>query len=164
MTEISVDLDGLEETKAEFEALIERVETDAVFKVGASAEYAVFLEFGRGPVTPDSADALRFENEEGDVIFRTRVSGHPPYPFFRPALREFEANPESFILDNTGFGSLNDIESGEELVKSVAGALESQIKTNANANRGGRSPGTHPNHPVVQTGNLVASIQAVRIK
>lgn len=40
---------------------------------------------------------------------------------------------------------------------------EAQMKKNANANRSGRSPGTHPDHPVPDTGNLVARIQARRI-
>jgi hypothetical protein len=133
------------------------------FVVGPNAEYAVHLEFGRGPVEAQDADALRFENEDGEVIYRARVSGHPPYPFVRPAVRELEAAPEAFLVKNTELDGVGDIDSTEELVESYAFALESQISKNANANRSGRSPGTHPDHPVTDTGTLVASIQAVRV-
>jgi len=137
MTEFDVSIEGLDSVKAELDATLERVETDVTFKVGAGAEYAVFLEFG----TEDM----------------------PPYPFFRPALREFKANPRAFVADNAGI-TVDNIETGEGLVEAVAIALENQITTNANANRTGRSPGTDSDHPVVDTGNLVNSIQAQRIR
>lgn len=137
MTDFGVSIDGLDTVKAELDATLERVETDARFEVGAGAEYAVFLEFG----TEDM----------------------PPYPFFRPAVREFEANPRSFIADNAGI-TVENIETAEGLVEAVALALENQITTNANANRPGRSPGTDGDHPQVDTGNLVNSIQAQRIR
>jgi len=133
------------------------------FKVGPGVEYAIYLEFGRGPVEADSADALQFENEDGETIYRTRVDGHPPYPFVRPAIREFKANPRTFITDNTEFGSIGEIDSVDELVRSVAFALESQMKKNATANSTDRSPGTHPNHPQVDTGTLRASISAIKV-
>jgi len=137
MSDFEVSIDGLEETKAQLDALLEDVDSDAVFQVSSGAEYSVFLEFG----TEDM----------------------PPYPFFRPALREFRANPEAFLTKNTQFNGLGEIDDGDELVQAIALALESQIKTNATASATDRSPGTDPGHPQVDTGNLRASIQAIRI-
>jgi len=137
MTEFDVTLDGLESVQAELDATLDRIETDAKFEVGAGAEYAVFLEFG----TEDM----------------------PPYPFFRPAIREFRANPRACVAENAGI-TVDNIETAEGLVEAVALALENQITTNANANRPGRSPGTDGDHPQVDTGNLVNSIQAQRIR
>jgi len=159
--DISVDTasvaDSLDDLKEEWS-------TDRVYVVGTNVEYAVYLEFGRGPVEAQEADALRFENEAGETIYRTRVSGHPPYPFFRPAVREFEANPIDFITDNTGFSSLREIPNGDTLVKAIANALVSQMEKNASADSASdRSPGTHPNHPVRDTGTLVASLGAQRV-
>lgn len=135
----------------------------ATYVVESAADYSIQIEFGRGPVEAQDAEALRFENEDGEVIYRTSVSGHPPYPFFRPAIREFKANPEAFILKNTELSALDGISSASEMIRTVSYALESQMKRNANANQSGRSPGTHPEHPVVQTGNLVARISAKRV-
>jgi hypothetical protein len=119
------------------------------------------LEFGRGPIEADSADALKFENEDGETIYRASVSGHPPYPFFFPAIRQFQANPEATIFLNTELNSLDEVRTTEELVEVCANAIQSQMRKNANANRSGRSPGTHPDHPQVDTGNLVARIQVI---
>jgi len=88
----------------------------------------------------------------------------PPYPFFRPAVREFQANPESFILDKTDFGSIDEIQGTKQMVEAVATALQRQIQINATAQASGRSPGTAPDHPQVQTGNLRSSIKVQRVK
>jgi len=88
----------------------------------------------------------------------------PPYPFFIPAVREFRANPESFILDKTDFGSIDEIQGTKQMVEAVATALQRQIQINATAQASGRSPGTAPDHPQVQTTNLRSSIQVQRVK
>jgi len=137
MTEFDVTLDGLESVQAELDATLDRIETDAKFEVGAGAEYAVFLEFG----TEDM----------------------PPYPFFRPALRELDANADAFIARHTAT-TVGEIDDADTLVPTLAFALERAITQNANANATGRSPGTDPEHPTVDTGNLVNSIKAQRIK
>jgi len=109
-----------------------------VWEIEAGAEYSVYIEYG------------------------TRHM--PPYPFVRPAVKEFEANPESFLVDKTELSGIDEISSTEEMVRNVALALEKQIKINATAAAGDRSAGTHPDHPKVQTGNLRASVKARRIK
>lgn len=136
--DIDLETDGFAELRADFEQLEERGTTDRVYVVGANAEYAVYLEFG----TRDM----------------------PPYPFFRPALAEFRANPEGFITDNTGFTRLEDIPTADALVDAIATGLLNQITDNADASQGNRSPGTAPDHPKVQTGNLKASIRAERVR
>jgi len=88
----------------------------------------------------------------------------PPYPFFIPAVREFRANPESFITDKTDFGSIDEIQSTKQMVEAVATALQRQIQINATAQASGRSPGTAPDNPQVDTGNLRASISVQRVK
>lgn len=106
------------------------------YKVGSNVEYSVYLEFG----TRDM----------------------PPYPFVRPAIREFEAGPDQFVRKHTGV-EVDEIESADRIVQVIAFAFETAISQNANANAPDRSPGTDPEHPVVQTGTLVNSIQAERI-
>ena len=107
------------------------------YKVGSNVEYSVYLEFG----TRDM----------------------PPYPFVRPAVKEFEAGPEQFVRKHSGV-EVDELESADQVVKTVAFAFETAITQNANANAPDRSPGTNPEHPVVQTGTLVNSIQAERVR
>jgi len=136
---LDAELDGLQATAQAFRDLEERYDGDGVtYVVGSGVEYGVYLEFG----TEDM----------------------PPYSWFRPAIREFRANPESFLLDNTGFGSIGDIDTTQELVETVAISLENRMKDNVNAQKSSdRSPGVDPDHPKRDTGTLTASIQAVRI-
>lgn len=160
---IDFELDGMQSLREDLRDLEERYGEASARVVNSGAEYSVQLEYGRGPIEAKSADALRFENDDGEVIYRTSVSGHPPYPFFYPAVREFQAAPEAFILRNSGLDSLEALQSTDDLVEAIASALQSQMRANANANRSGRSPGTHPEHPEVQTGNLVAQIQVFEV-
>ncbi len=136
MTDIDLEVDGLENVFEELEELEDDWGDDPVWLVGAKAEYAVYLEFG----TRDM----------------------PPYPFFRPAIREFQADPEAFIDEHTQT-TLGEIEDAESLTKAIANALERQIKINATAEASGRSPGVDSDHPQVQTGNLRAGIEARRV-
>jgi hypothetical protein len=163
MSDFSIEADT-SSVAVSFQTLRQDWEDPPTFVVESGAEYSVHLEFGRGPVEAQDADALRFEDEDGEIIYRTSVSGHPPYPFFKPAIREFKATPESFIIANTEFESINAISDVNELVQSVAFALESQMKRNATAGASDRSVGTHPDHPQVQSGNLRARIVARRVK
>jgi len=163
MTDFSIDID----TAAVAESLNDLEEdwaTDAVFTVGSNTEYGVILEMGRGPIEAPEGSAIPIETDSG-TIFRKKVSGHPPYPWFRPAIREFQANSKEFILDNTGFNSIKEIPDGDTLVRAIATALENQMKANASAQSASdRSPGTHPEHPTRDSGNLVASISAVKVQ
>jgi len=163
VTSFDIDVDT-SDVRVSLENLRDRWETDATFRVGTNVEYGIILEMGRGPVEAQDAEALQFENEAGETIYRKRVSGHPPYPWFMPAIREFQANPQRFVLDNTGFNSFEEIPNGETLVRSVANALETKMTANVSARSGGdRSPGTHPDHPQRDSGQLAASISAVRV-
>lgn len=135
---MGVDISGFSELEEKFSDLQRRGDGDRRYTVGTNVEYAIYLEMG------------------------TRHM--PPYPFFRPALFELEADPEGFILDNTNYSSIEEIPTANELVDALAFALERQLKANATAGDNDRSPGVHPDHPKVQTGNLRASISAVRIK
>lgn len=100
----------------------------------------------------------------------------PPYPFFQPAIREFRADPEAFIFKNSELGSIDEINSTDELIRTIAFSLENQMKKNVTAQGSlDRSPGTDPEHPrsgfvgmfdgrmVRNTGNLRASISAVKV-
>lgn len=84
------------------------------------------------------------------------TSRHPPYPFLFPAAVDVMATEFPRIAQQA--------ESANELIGGLARAIEAQAKRNATAEGGGRSTGTHPDHPQVQTGNLRGSIQAARIK
>jgi len=163
MTSFDLDIDT-QVVKERIRQLKEDYSSSPVYVVTSGAEYSVSIEFGRGPVEAQDADALRFENEAGDIIYRASVSGHPPYPFFRPAIRELEANPEAFLIKNTELDGFGDIDSTEELIESIALSLEAQMKKNATAQGTGRSPGTHPEHPKRQSGNLVNDIGYTRVR
>lgn len=134
-----MNLRGFGSVMGALDALSLSFDDDVMYVTGTNVEYAVHLEAG--------------------------TRGHPPYPFVRPAVSEFKANPERFIGKNADIGIAEAAMRGEEaLVKTVALAFESQIKRNVTAAGGGpRSPGTDPEHPRRQTGNLAASIRAVRI-
>lgn len=137
MTNFSIDLD-LSGVRRELENLEDQWESDRVYTVGTNVEYAIYLEMG------------------------TRKM--PPYPFFRPAIVQFEADPEGFITGNTAFSSVQEIPNADTLVKATATAFENQITANASALSGlDRSPGVHPDHPKRVTGTLANSIQAERI-
>jgi hypothetical protein len=139
MTDIDLDLDGVTDVELELQELKERGESNRVYTTGTNTEYAVYLEFG--------------------------TRNMPPYPFFRPAIREFAANPEGFIKKNTEYKAIDAIPSTDALVEAVAVGLQTQIETNANAAGGtGRSPGVDADHPKVDTGNLRASIRAERVR
>lgn len=163
MSDIDLELDGVKSLRGTIDTLEERWTTESVYVVGTDKEYGVTLEFGRGPIEAEDGSALRFEDASGNTIFRKRVSGHPPYPWFKPAVREFNANPEQFIRANTDFNSIDAIQSADKLVTTVAVALQTQMEKNASANTSSdRSAGTHPDHPQRDTGALVASIQATK--
>lgn len=163
---MGVDIDGLDRLEERLDHKQRAVEADAVFEVGTDRDYGVVLEFGRGPITPEDAEALKFEDEDGNTIFRKRVEGHQPYPWFRPAINEFKANPKQFIRENTDFESLDELDTAAELVATVAAALQSKMEDNVNAQDPSRdrSPGTHPDHPKRDTGTLTASISAQRLR
>lgn len=136
MSSFELDLDDTA-VKERLRDLKDDYADNPVWVVGTNVEYAVYLEFG------------------------TRHM--PPYPFFRPAVRELEANSEAFINKHTN-SAIDEIGSTDEMVKTVALALERAITQNANAAAPDRSPGTDPEHPQIDTGTLVNSIQAERIK
>lgn len=137
MTDFELDISGYAQLQEKLAELKQKGESESEYRVVANAEYAVYLEMG------------------------TRHM--PPYPFFQPAIREFQASPESFVRKHTG-RSFEEAESTDQVVRWVADALEAQMKMNATAGAPDRSPGTNAEHPKVQTGNLRASIRAQRIK
>lgn len=162
MADFELELDGIERLQSQIQELENSFADDAEAIVFSKAEYSEPLEFGRGPITSNGDDPLRFKID-GEWVSTHRVSGHPPYPFMRPAIREFEANPETFITEHTT-KAIDEIDSTEELVRTVASALETAMKENVTAqSASGRSPGTHPEHPKVQTGELRRGIGFVMI-
>lgn len=165
MVSIDIDLSGIDELRSELKNLEQRWEDEPEWAVGTNENHGRILEFGRGPIEPTDAEALKFE-VDGETVFAQRVSGHPPYPWFRPAIREFEANPRQFIRDITAYDSIEAIPNVETFVEAVASGLVNRMRDNVNAQDAGadRSPGTHPEHPKRDTGDLTASIQAIRLQ
>lgn len=140
MSDIDIELEGLAELKQDFEKVKDDWGEKEVWAVGTNLKYGFYLEFG----TEDM----------------------PPYEWFRPAIREFKANPERFIVENTDLNSFEKINSTGELVRSTAAALQSKMEDNVNAQdeTRDRSPGTDDDHPARDIGTLTNSIKAVRIR
>lgn len=116
--------------------------------VGTAVEYAIYLEFGRGRVTADDGEALRFEDEDGDVIYRQSVGPMDPKPFFRPAVAAYQANLAAAIDSDTET-TFEEIDSIDELVRTIALGLERRIKRIITAKG------------LVDTGTLRASVMAL---
>lgn len=115
-----------------------QITSDAVYVVGTNVTYGLFLETG--------------------------TSRMPAYPWARPAVEEFNRNPRRFVAENTNT-SVGQAESADALVRVIALALERKMVQNVTAAGGGnRSPGTDPEHPRRETGNLAASIKAERVR
>lgn len=118
--------------------LEDQVGSEPVYLVGSNKEYGVFLEFG--------------------------TSKMQAYPWLRPALKEFENRGETFLKQTIG-ASVEDADSTDEVVQLVALALEARMSDNADANRNTtRSPGVESGHPKRVTGELVNSIQAIKVQ
>ena len=73
-----------------------RQRAPASYAVGTNVQYAPDVEFGTDPhvITPNQAEALRFEDAEGEPVFAARVDhpGTPAQPYLRPALQEHESD------------------------------------------------------------------------
>lgn len=115
-----------------------RFDDDVVYVVGTNVEYGIYLETG--------------------------TSKMQPYPWFKPAIEEYQRDPQKFIAKNAE-KSLSELDTMAGIVKVVAFSLERQMKKNVAADKAsGRSPGTHPEHPQVDLGNLRPSIRAERVR
>lgn len=79
----------------------------------------------------------------------------PAYPWLAPAVKDVVRSDAERILMTS--------ESVEEAMQRLSLQIERQATINATAGRSGRSRGTHPEHPMRQTGNLAGSIKAVRL-
>ncbi len=83
MTRIGFDMDGFGDVLESINDLQDKYGEASARIVNSGADYSAILEFGRGPIEADG-EALRFENEDGDVIYRTSVSGHTPVSVLYP--------------------------------------------------------------------------------
>lgn len=137
MVSIDIDVSGIASTVESIEDLKPTVAETEKWQVRVGAEYGIYLERG--------------------------TRNHPPYPFFHPAIRQFEATPRTFVFKNQGV-DIDNVDDVGTVVESVAEALALQMRINVAAQRlGGRSPGTHPAHPKIRTAQLQDSISATRI-
>ena len=87
MVDASLELDGLDEFTGELERFADDFDDADGYSVVNPTDYAAIIEFGRGPVTPESADALRFE-VDGEVVYAMRSGPVAPQPMIRPAVDE----------------------------------------------------------------------------
>jgi hypothetical protein len=144
VSDFDIDVSGLRESIRDVEGIADDFEDATPYVVGTGVQYAIYVEFGRGAITPTDADALRFRGSDGDVIFRQRVGPQDPQPFVRPAVAEAASNLQQFVARNTRT-TLQQIDTADELTRVVALALERRIKELA----------------PVDTGTLRASVTAV---
>jgi hypothetical protein len=122
MADFSFDLGGVEDLKVELQEEATRWSGGGTAYAGTAVEYAIYVEFG--------------------------TSKMDPRPYFRPALSEARGNIPGFIADNTG-KTVETIDSADELVRTVALALERRVKE------------IITRKGLIDTGTLRASIRAV---
>lgn len=123
MSDLSLDVDGLDVVDEQLRQAAEDLERPGEWLVGTAVEYSVYLEFG--------------------------TRDRDPKPTFRPALREAQADLESFVARNTRT-TVQAIDTAEELVETVALALERRIKQLIREKE------------LIDTGAFRASVKAVR--
>ncbi len=118
-----VETTGFEETIQDLKSLERDLGQGGPWVVGSAVSYTVFVEFG-----------TRYMDAR---------------PFFRPAIAEVRAQGvDGFIEDNTR-KSMSDIEDVDELVRTLAFALESRIKR------------IITKKGLIDTGTMRASVKAV---
>ncbi|QLH77455.1 hypothetical protein HZS55_09170 [Halosimplex rubrum] len=122
MSDIDLELDGLDALETRIEELQEDYREPDNWFVGTAVEYAIFLEFGTSKM-----DAK---------------------PFVRPAVHAYQSNLEAAIATDTR-KTLDDIDSAEELVQTIAFGLERRIKRIITAKG------------LIETGTMRASVKAV---
>ncbi len=121
--DIDVDTGGFEDAFTTLDEYEDDFEDGGTWVVGTAVEYAIYLEFGTSKM-----DAK---------------------PFFRPVLVEVRAQGvEDFIEDNTR-KTISDIGSADELVRSLAFAIERRVKE------------VITRKGLIDTGTLEASVKAV---
>jgi hypothetical protein len=124
MATFDVSTSGFDALEERLNALEERVTDDATWVVGTAVEYAIYLEVGTRHMDPK--------------------------PFLGPAVDEARRDTVGFIRRNTKT-TVDDIDSAEELVKTLANALERRIKL------------IITKKGLIDTGALRASVAAVPI-
>lgn len=148
MTSFEHDLDGLNEQLAQLQHEQEQWDEPDPWFVGTAVEYAIMVEKGRGPIAAKDAEALRFK-VDGEVIYRQSVGAADPQPFFQPAIHEAKTKGiPAFVAEHTQT-TVAQIDSADELVETVAFALERRMK-DIITKKG-----------LIDTGTLRASVQAV---
>jgi len=102
MTSFDMDIQGLDAHQRELREERDKwAKSGGTWVVGTAVEYSIYLEFG--------------------------TSKMDPKPFFRPVLAEAQRNLSEFVRSNTE-KTLSDIESPEELVRTIAFAVERRVK------------------------------------
>jgi hypothetical protein len=61
-------------------------ETPEMIILGSELHYAVYVEYGRGPVVPINAKFLHFVTKDGKEVFTKYVGPAEPRPFLEPAV------------------------------------------------------------------------------
>jgi hypothetical protein len=99
---MGAELDGLDSLEDRLDEIDDNwgSSQEIVYRVVVDKSYAVFIEFGRGPVEAQDAEALRF-TVDGETVFAKSVGPAPAQPFMRPAIREANRNLQSLATDAT---------------------------------------------------------------
>ena len=76
-------------------------ETSEYVTVGTPLFYAIYVEYGRGPVNPIRAKVLHFFTKDGKEVFTTHSAASEPRPFLEPAVITQTKNLSLIYAENT---------------------------------------------------------------
>ena len=76
-------------------------ETNEYVTVGTPLFYAIYVEYGRGPVNPVTAKVLHFFTKDGKEVFTTHSAASEPRPFLEPAVISQQNKLPRLYAENT---------------------------------------------------------------
>lgn len=134
---MGADLEGVADLNETIDDVARRWSGNVAYAVGSDLDYAAAVEYGTDPhpITPDDADALRFEIN-GTVVYTKHVEhpGTEAQPYLRPAL-DAAGNDLGTVA--------NDATTLEQVTRRIAEDVESRATRKAPVDSGSLRASIH---------------------